>query len=235
MATRTKAPDDGQSALAAIVNRARTQYKTIGDMAYSVIREAILSGVLAPGQHLRQDLLAESLDISRIPVRSALFQLESDGLVEMRPHRGAVVRTLTARQVDEIFDIRIQLESHALRLAIAGMTPERLRRLVILARGVDDENHGDRFVDTRIAFYRELYDAAQNPLLVSMIERLRSDVGRYWLRRRIVGREPGHGRLLEFVTAGDANAAVAWLQQHLHEVAAELRVLVEQGGPRNGE
>ncbi|HUY74097.1 MAG TPA: GntR family transcriptional regulator [Candidatus Dormibacteraeota bacterium] len=232
---RTKAPAAGQSTLAEIVNQARTQYKTIGDMAYSVIRQAILSGVLAPGQHLRQDLLAESLGISRIPVRSALFQLESDGLVELRPHRGAVVRALTVRQIDEIYDIRIQLESHALRLAIVGMTPERLRRLTSLARHVDDENPGDRFVDTRIAFYRELYDAAQNPLLVSMIERLRSDVGRYWLRRRIVGREPGHRRLLEYVTAGDANAAVAWLQQHLHEVAGELRVLVEHGGHGDAE
>jgi DNA-binding GntR family transcriptional regulator len=180
-------------------------------------------------------LLAEKLGVSRIPVRSALFQLESDGLVELRPHRGAVVRALTPRQIDEIYDIRIQLESHALRLAMASMTVERLRQLSILAREMDDVDDGDGWVDARIAFYSELYDAAQNPLLVNMIERLRSDVGRYWLRRRKVGREPGHRPLLEFVTAGDANAAVAWLQQHLRDVAAELRVLVEHGGSRDGD
>jgi DNA-binding GntR family transcriptional regulator len=225
------------AALSSIAGRARMQYMTIGDMAYSVLREAILSGVLAPGEHLRQDALADSLGISRIPIRSALFQLESDGLIEFRPHRGAVVSMLTPAQMREIYELRIVLESHALQKAIRNMTPQRLKRLESLARALDRE-HGDAFVKARIAFYRELYVADDNPLLVNLIERLRSDVGRYWLRRRVVSHEGGHpvhAVLLELARKGDEEGAVRWLAAHLAEVRDQLSAMVEQANANEGE
>jgi DNA-binding GntR family transcriptional regulator len=223
---RRPAPADS-AALSDIVRRAEVHYTTVGDMAYSVLRQAILQGVLAPGQHLRQDALAETLGVSRIPVRSALLQLESDGLIKLRPHRGAVVSMLTPERVREIYDIRIVLESHALRKAIATMTPERLVRLGELARALDQEEPGDNFVEARISFYSELYDQAGNPLLVDLIERLRGDVGRYWLRRRVV--EPSHEALLRYAREGDAEGAVNWLVAHLEEVRDQLAQLVARG------
>lgn len=74
-----------------IVDRAKVQYRTVSDMVASVIREAILSATFRPGEHLRQDELARRLEVSRMPVRSALLQLESEGLVDFHPHRGAIV------------------------------------------------------------------------------------------------------------------------------------------------
>ncbi len=100
-----------------IVREAQVHYRTAGALAYSVLRQAILTGVLEPGEPLRQDALAEALGVSRIPVRSALFRLESDGLIRLRPHRGAVVSVLTGEQVREIYAIRILLESEAMRQA----------------------------------------------------------------------------------------------------------------------
>jgi DNA-binding GntR family transcriptional regulator len=219
-------------ALGEIVRRAEVHYTTVGDMAYSVLRQAILEGVLAPGQHLRQDALAETLGVSRIPVRSALLQLESDGLIQLRPHRGAVVSMLTPERIREIYDVRIVLESHALRKAIATMTPERLARLGELAEEMDQQEQGDHFLEARISFYDELYDQASNPLLVDLIERLRADVGRYWLRRRLVrhSHEPSHEALLRHARAGDAEGAVRWLVAHLEQVRDQLVQLVERGG-----
>lgn len=226
--TQTPAEPDG---LAQILANAQVHYTTVGDMAYSVLREAILAGVLEPGQHLRQDSLAESLGISRIPIRSALFQLEADGLIQFRPHRGAVVSILTPDQVREIYEVRILLESYALRKAIETMTADRLGRLQELASRLDHEQPGEGFVKSRVNFYRELYDEQNNTLLVSMIERLRSDVGRYWLRQRVVGHshELSHVRLLEHAGQGEADEAVRWLQGHLQEVCRQLVQLVEQG------
>jgi DNA-binding GntR family transcriptional regulator len=204
----------------------------VGDLAYSVLRQGILSGVLQPGTHLRQDALAGSLGISRIPVRSALIQLEADGLIDFRPHRGAIVTGLTPEQVRQIYELRILLETHALRKAIASMTPERMRRLRELAARVDEQESGDDHLAGRIAFYAELYDAAGNPLLAGLVERLRADVGRFWLRKRVVGRshEPSHARLLELVAAGDGDGAAGWLEAHLSEVAVELAALVQKQG-----
>jgi DNA-binding GntR family transcriptional regulator len=226
--TQTKVEPDG---LSEILAKAQVHYTTVGDMAYSVLREAILAGVLEPGKHLRQDSLALSLGISRIPIRSALFQLEADGLIQFRPRRGAVVSILSSAQVREIYEIRSLLESHALRKAIETMVPERLKRLHELASRLDHEQPGEGFIESRIAFYRELYDEKSNPLLVSLIERLRRDVGRYWLRRRVVGHshELSHVRLLEHAGKGQADEAVRWLQGHLAEVCEQLVQLMEQG------
>jgi DNA-binding GntR family transcriptional regulator len=227
------AGDHLESGLADIVRRAEVHYTTVGEMAYGILRQAILSGVLAPGEHLRQDALAESIGVSRMPVRSALLQLESEGLVAFHRHRGAVVTTLTADQVREIYEIRLMLESHGLRRGIRSMTPERLERLEQLAKELDQAESGEDFARRSFDFYRALYDADRNPLLVGLIERLHGDAGRYLLRRRVLDRhEPGHAELLRYARAGDDEGAVAWLRDHLGRVAEELVALVGQGGSR---
>lgn len=210
-----------------IVENARLQYVTLGEMVHAIIRQAIVNGVLEPGERLRQDVIAEAIGVSRLPVRSALLQLESEGLVVLYPHRGFTVRELTPAQVREIYEIRGVLESHALRRAIAAMGPERIKRLEDLAGQLDHAESGDDFVQLSFAFYRELYDAKENPLLVSLIERLHSDVGRYWLSRRLVDhQESAHAQLLGHARTGDTDAAVEWLKAHLEDVAEQLIALI---------
>jgi DNA-binding GntR family transcriptional regulator len=210
-----------------IVRRAEIHYTTVGEMVYGVIRQAILGGVFAPGQHLRQDALAEWIGVSRMPVRSALLQLESEGLVAFHPHRGAVVRALTPAQIQEIYEIRMLLEGHALRRAIENMTEERLARLRVLAADLDELESGERFAEQSLRFYRELYDHDRFPVLGNLIERLHEDVGRYLLGHRVLHRaEAPHARLLAYASSGDAEGAVRWLGDHLRDVAAQLAAIV---------
>jgi DNA-binding GntR family transcriptional regulator len=221
---------DGADGLQEILKRAAVHYTTVGDLTCSVLREAILNGVLSPGQLLRQDALAEALGVSRLPVRSALLQLESDGLIELRPRRGAVVSTRTPEEIRNIYEARIVLETYLLRKAIESMTPGLLERLKEIAERLDAVAPGEGFLAARLEFYRELYGPAGNPLMVSMVEKLRSDVGRYWLRRRVArSHEPQHARLLGYVRKRDADGAARWLEAHLREVAEELAVLVVSG------
>ena len=210
-----------------LIEAAQVHYRTVGDMVYSVLRQAILSAVFAPGERLRQDNIAESMGVSRIPVRSALLQLESEGLVTYYPHSGAVVTSLTPEQVNELYQIRIVLESHLLVQAIASITPERLKELEELAAELDAEAPGERFLELRSAFYRKLYDADQHPMSVNLVERLRSDVGRYWAGlRKVEDVEHGHGEVLEYVRRRDANGAVRWLEAHLSSVRDKLLSLM---------
>jgi len=233
LAEGARARPEPNPALADIVRRAEVHYTTVGEMVHGILRQAILTGVLAPGEHLRQDALAESIGVSRMPVRSALLQLETEGLVAFHPHRGAVVTALTPGQVREIYEIRLMLEGHGLRRGIESMTPERLERLQRLAAELDEADSGEDFARLSFSFYRELYDAERNPMLIGLIERLHSDVGRYWLRRRVLDQhESGHAELLRYASAGDADGAVAWLRDHLGRVAEELVALVSQGGSR---
>ena len=93
---RRRPADETIPSLSDVAGRMSSGYTTVGELAYSILREAIITGALRPGQKLRQEAVAEAIGVSRIPVRSALMQLESEGLVVLQPHKGAVVRSLTA-------------------------------------------------------------------------------------------------------------------------------------------
>ncbi|MCW2538529.1 MAG: GntR family transcriptional regulator [Frankiales bacterium] len=214
-----------------VIDHLASGYKTIGQMVYGVLREAIINGAFAPGEWLRQESLAEAIGVSRIPVRTALLQLESEGLVTFHPHRGARIRTMSAAQIDEVYRLRMLLECHALRLSMAQMTPDRLATLTKLAAALDAEPEGGEFVDTRVAFYREAYDVANNPLLVGLIEDLRGHVGRYLLSFRVHGgRSHSHTGLVDIIGWGDVEAAEKWLYAHLDEVRIGIQSLAADEG-----
>ena len=77
------------------------------------MRNRILAGTYAPGSALRQDILASEFGTSKIPVREALVQLQSEGLVDIFPNRGFQVRPLAATELDEVFNLRLQIEPNA--------------------------------------------------------------------------------------------------------------------------
>lgn len=214
----------GRGSLEAVVARLASGYRSIGEMVYEVLREAILSGAFSPGERLRQEALATAIGVSRLPVRAALLRLDAEGLVEFSRNRGAVVQTLTHGEITEIYELRDLLETYALRKSMERMTPERITRLRDLASRLDAEAEGEAFLEMRVRFYRELYDAENAPRLIEMIENLRSSVGRYLLGWRVSVRDGhGHGHhtvLVEYVAAGDVNSATAWLRKHLQEVSA---------------
>lgn len=216
------------SRFANVVDQLAGGYRTIGEMVYAVLKEAIMTGTFPPGEWLGQESLATAIGVSRIPVRTALLQLESEGLVTFHPHRGARVRSLTTEQIAEIYRLRTLLESYALRLSMTRVGPERLDRLRSLAKQLDEEPEGGEFLEIRVRFYRDLYDADHNPLLVQMIEELRSMVGRYLLSYRILGDRAHthvHSDLVGYVAAGDLASAESWIYSHLDQVRKGIESL----------
>jgi DNA-binding FadR family transcriptional regulator len=83
-------------------------FRTKSDWAYAQLRDWIQGGVLDPGQKLDQEWLAAELGISRIPLRHALVKLEADGLVESRPHQGAIVTPLSLEAAEDIYASRLR-------------------------------------------------------------------------------------------------------------------------------
>ncbi len=91
------------------------------DLIFEALREAIFTGELKAGEHLRQDALAEMFNTSRIPVREALSRLEQQGLVTTERFRGTTVSSLSADEVKEIFEFRALLEGEVIRYAVENM------------------------------------------------------------------------------------------------------------------
>ncbi|MYW93554.1 GntR family transcriptional regulator [Amycolatopsis rubida] len=212
-----------------IVDRLSGGYKSVGELVYTILREAILSGALAPGEKLRQEAIAETIGVSRIPVRSALMQLEAEGLVTVVPHRGAMVTMLSAAKVRETFAIRSLLESQAIKLAIKSLTPQRARQLAELADRLDDPGRTGDFLTERVAFYRLLYAADENPVLVDLIEQLRSSVGRDLLGLRVRDHDHRHRGLVDLVVAKDLPGARRWIKSHLDTVCTALLAELKPG------
>lgn len=103
---------------------------TIRTQVYDIIKQNICEGVYTPGQRLQETELAAALKVSRSPIREALRQLASDGLVVEFPNRGVFVKEFTARDIEEVFDVRVLLESYAIRHSAAHMTPPRMEELM---------------------------------------------------------------------------------------------------------
>jgi DNA-binding GntR family transcriptional regulator len=106
----------------------RTLSTTVDTVA-GALRDGLRAGRWKPGDALRQEELAAEFGVSRIPVREALGRLQAEGLLVVEPNRGAFVPVLDAGEVSEIFDLRVLLETDALRRAVPAHTPRSLRRL----------------------------------------------------------------------------------------------------------
>ncbi|MDT4981066.1 MAG: hypothetical protein QOG07_2945 [Pseudonocardiales bacterium] len=193
--------------------------QSLRQMTYEALHRAIVSGELKPGEWLRQDAIAESLGVSRLPVKAALIQLEAEGLVAFKPRRGAVVRSMTLEQAGEVFDMRQVLEPLALRRSMRRMDDARMHRLRTLGTDLDSAADPESFAKTSTAFYRELYDAKHNPLLLELIEELRSRLSRYLVGWDFLqGHRGGHTELVDYVESQDFRGAKSALLAHLRSV-----------------
>ncbi len=148
------------------------------------LRQAIFDGDLQPGMRVRQEAVAQEHGISRIPVREALRQLESEGLVVIRPNSGARVAVLDFEEHAEIYKIRERLEPLALAESVGRLTDEHRREVMLLAREVESAT-GDpeAWLDADRRFHLACYAGVPTPRLLSMINNYWNTTQRY---RRIL-------------------------------------------------
>lgn len=219
-------------------------YRTLHARTVELLREAITSGRLAPGERLRTQALAEELGVSRLPVREALHTLRAEGLVEFESHRGAVVASLSAEEIQEVYLLRTLLEPAAACLAAArrpdGVVAD-LTRLVERLEAAEAEP--SRWIDLDREFHMTLYRASGQRLLCESIARLRASVERYvrlyiLAPRNIPHSRAKHREILLACRAGNAVLAERATREHLAEVEEifldELRARASEPRARGG-
>lgn len=195
--------------------------QTAHEFVRGVMRRAILSGDLKGGTRLVQADLASMLEVSTTPVREALRDLSSEGLVRFDPHRGAVVQELSGEELREIYMIREILEPVALRMAVPKVTDELIERLRSLHEKMAREPHSAEWVETNRSFHMAVYEAADSPRLSAIIRSLEDSSVMYIgaslhdvpdLRLSAIH---DHGAILEALERRDADAAVKATVAHL--------------------
>jgi len=197
------------------------------ELVAEVLREAITSGHLKGNDPLPQQEIATQLEVSHIPVREALRQLQSEGLVTFRPNYGATVTAHTPEEIREIYEIRVILETAAIRRAATRLGDAALdeaeKILKQAERARDDAGWGSHDLD----FHRLIYDLEGRPHLRELIDGLLRRVDRYWLQHGLMLKhrrefEADHRRLLAAVRARDGERAAKLLERHLAGAAEHL-------------
>jgi DNA-binding GntR family transcriptional regulator len=154
----------------------KSRTKNITDWTYSQLKKMILYHKLTPGERLQDRDLARQLNVSRTPVREALSRLERDGLVVNHNGKGHFVQRIDPRRVEQLYDLRELLETHATCLAIKHATKEDLEDLVRMHDTMErlGETLDERAAGIRlgIEFHARIARASGNPFLYEMLVRL---------------------------------------------------------------
>jgi DNA-binding GntR family transcriptional regulator len=202
-------------------------HRTLAERAFATLHEAIVTGVLAPGERLPIEELAEILEMSPMPIREALRQLDSVGLVENIPHRGARVTELSIDDLREVYEARLALEGLAVRHAAERFTEndtaaarERLQDHVKAYRSRDLR----AIWSTHTAFHFALYNAAHSRWMTRLINPLWETSERYRfamlpVRMNLDQRRLEHERILEACARHEPVAATRELHNHLARTA----------------
>ncbi|MFC1408045.1 GntR family transcriptional regulator [Streptacidiphilus sp. N1-12] len=214
---------DPQQPLAAVRERVQAE-----------LRERIVSGQLPPGSRLVERELAEAMGVSRVPVREAIRTLTAEGFVVALSPRRVVVRELTPKDVDELFELREALEVFAAGLAAQRATPADLRSLEQLldqAALATGKRAAEDITDLNTRFHDRILAMADNSLLAAALEPLEGRLRRLTRQNEHWDQLLGeHRQLLHAIASGDPERARACALEHVRVNRDVTRELLF-GGP----
>jgi DNA-binding GntR family transcriptional regulator len=196
------------------------------------LRDKIIRMEIRGGEQLRQDAIASEFRVSRIPVREALRQLESEGLITIVPHHGAVVSSLSPNDIEELFEIRVLLEREILKLSIPGLTEANLAQAEVCLKeyekGLSRQGYISMWGRLNWRFHSTLYSGANRPHFMSIIKRVNNNAMRYtglqvYVTRGFERAKEEHRQLLELCRARDVAAACELLELHIRHAGESLK------------
>ena len=202
--------------------------RTVKEQLADHLRDEIVRGTFEPGEHLRLEDIAARFEVSTMPVREALRDLESEGLVTIYPHRGAVVTELTAEDIEDIYDIRATLEAMATRLSVPRMTEAICEELANIVEQMDGQlGHVATLVKLNHQFHSTLYTASGRRHLCDLNHTLRyrtqhylhaymDDLGSMALA------QGEHRAILTACQQGNAEEAAAMVGEHVTKVGQAI-------------
>ena len=206
---------------------------------YEELKRQIISMELAPGAPINEAEIALQLGVSKTPLREALTQLESDGLVDNIPARGSSISHITAREVNDVLQIREIIEiGVAKRVAAVGGTPALLRERDATAKMLKTgDTLGEYVYEWGLCedMHLVLVQALGNKLLIGVygglmdrITRIRNYYGNRFTRRRLHDIVTEHTAILDAIVCGDTVTAEQMMTQHLRNARAFLGGLTDQ-------
>ncbi|MDF0605938.1 GntR family transcriptional regulator [Neisseriaceae bacterium TC5R-5] len=209
---------------------------TLTGAVTNALRQRILAGEWPAGTPLKQEALSRELGVSRVPLREALRQLEAEGLVTIADHKGAVVAQLSLPEIVELLRVRVLLECDVLLEAIPRQTEAHLTVAAeLLARFESALQQKDisAWGILNAQFHMALYQAAERPQTLALIEQLHNRTDRYTRMQILLTNfsdraHQEHSELLALCRCKDAISAAAYLRQHILHAEEALEAWYQQ-------
>lgn len=201
------------------------EFLPLRDIVFQTLRRAILMGDLEPGERLMELQLTEKLGVSRTPIREAIRKLELEGLVTMVPRRGAEVAQISAKNLKDVLEVRVALDSLAVRLACERITPEGIEELKRACKDFENatkekEVDATKVAQADVAFHDVISRVTGNERLLQMIFNLSEQMYRY--RFEYIKERSYHDRLVKehenlcrYIEARDEEKAVEEVTKHI--------------------
>lgn len=199
------------------------------------IKQEIFSGLLKPGDQLEEAYLAEKFAVSRTPIREAIRSLVDGGLLETRPRKGAIVRELSAKELNDLFEVAAELEGMSARLAAENLTvankkaiEDALEQCVRAAQTADIT----AYASANLELHSAIHKASGNDWLVEHLEQIEARINVYrLLPYEVVGRldksVSEHREICEAIFLGQAAAANSLMRDHMMLQGARLPSLLK--------
>ena len=203
---------------------------TRGDNLVEKLAGEISTSVFPPGSRLDEVTLAARYGVSRTPVREALRQLESTGLIERRPFRGAIVSQPTPEALADMFVGASEIEATCSRLAALAMTAAERTTLRKAHDKMSDVARGkgrDAYHDANFAFHERIYAGAHNATMATVARDLRRRLspfrrGQFEAADRISQSYAEHEEIVRAIERGNADEAAVLMRQHMRQVEASI-------------
>jgi DNA-binding GntR family transcriptional regulator len=209
---------------------------TIPEQIAAALREEIVTGQLSAGTRLRQNEIAQRFGVSTTPVREAFGLLQSDGLVQIDPHRGVTVFLPTIQDLIEHYEIRMALEMLAAEKAAVHFQAQDAPPLIVLLDEMLATIDAVRYVELNQQFHLRLYRLGGRSRLVTMIEELRNASLAYNhlyaaadVPRDAERLDAEHREILAACQANDPVRAAAAVRHHIQQTIVHVTKLLEQG------
>lgn len=203
------------------------------------IRNSIINGKIKPGERLLEPNVAKLLGVSRTPVREAFFQLESEGLVEVMPRKGAIVSDISIKDATELYSVRSVLEGLAAKYASKNISKEKIgelkkinEQLIALAKSESDNFR--EITELNNQFHDLINRESKNEKLYQTIELLRKQTMRYnyiylsvMFRLKVSIGE--HEEIIKLISEGKDEEAEKYMRRHVEDAGKQLCVYIKSG------
>lgn len=195
----------------------------ISEEIAQTLRDEIIAGVYKPRERLIEEELSEKFFVSRTPIREALKQLESAGLVQIEPYKGAFISDIDLEEIRNIYDLRSVLEAFVVGLAVEHITADiisQLRNALIRMENCIEANDAVGFAAEDERFHALIFVRCPNKVAVRFVQQLLDLTASFrrltW--RTVTGMKnsmKGHQKIFDAITAGDAEAASMYAARHI--------------------